>query len=246
MNASIFTRPVVALFVLAALPATAHAQIRIDDLLKGMPRQPSGGSVGDVRIGEGLKEALKVGTRNAVNVTGRVDGFFKNQAIKIVLPDRLRTLDQGLRMIGFGRDVDDLVLGMNRAAERAAPFAREIFFDAIGQMTIDDARRILGGADNAATRYFRDRTSAKLTTAFTPIVGRSMKDVGVSRQYDEILDRARGIPFFRVDDYDLDRYVVGKALDGLFHVVGAEERKIRRDPAARVTDVLRDVFGNAR
>lgn len=240
----ILARVLATLLLVGVIAATAHAQIRIDELLKGVPRQPSGGSVGDVRIGEGLKEALKVGTRNAVDVTGRVDGFFKNQAIKILLPERLRNLDQGLRMIGFGREVDELVVGMNRAAERAAPFAREIFFDAIGQMTIDDARRILGGADNAATQYFRDKTSAKLTTAFTPIVEQSMKDVGVSRQYDALLDRARGIPFFRVDDYDLDRYVVGKALDGLFHVVGEEERKIRRDPAARVTDVLRDVFGS--
>lgn len=135
---------------------------------------------------------------------------------------------------------------MNRAAERAAPGAREIFVTAIGQMTIDDARRILGGAETAATEYFRGKTSTRLTKAFTPIVERAMNEVGVSRQYGDLLEQARGIPFFHAEEYDLNRYVVGKALDGLFHVLGEEERKIRRDPAARVTDLLREVFGSPR
>ena len=223
---------------------SASAQIKIEDLFKRVPQL--GGGLGDVRIGEGLKEALKVGTSNTVDFTGRVDGFLKNQAIKILMPDKLRNLESGLRAVGFGGQVDELVVGMNRAAERAAPSARDIFFDAIGQMTIDDARKILGGADTAATQYFRDKTSGKLTTAFTPVVERAMSEVGVSRQYNDLLDRARAIPFFRADDYDLNHYVVGRSLDGLFHVLGDEEKKIRRDPAARTTDLLREVFGSAR
>lgn len=238
---------VVALVVFAAGAAPAPAQIRIEDLLKGLPQQKPGGSgLGDVRIGEGLKEALKVGTQNTVKLTGRVDGFLANQAIKILLPERLRNLETGLRTVGFGREVDELVVGMNRAAERAAPFAREIFFGAIGEMTIDDARKILGGAETAVTEYFRDKTSGKLTTAFTPVVERAMNEVGVSRQYGDQLDRARMIPFFRADEYDLNHYVVGKSLDGLFHVLGDEEKKIRRDPAARTTDLLREVFSARR
>jgi hypothetical protein len=229
--------------LLVVLATPASAQIRLDELLKGLPQQPGSGGLGDARIGEGLKEALRVGTQNAVAVTGRLDGYFANRAIKILMPERLRNLESGLRTIGFGPQVDELVLGMNRAAERAAPFARDIFVDAIGQMTIDDARRILGGADTAATDYFRDRTTGKLTTAFAPIVERAMNEVGVSRQYNQMLEQARAIPFFRTEQYDLNRYVVGKALEGLFHVVGEEERKIRRDPAARVSDLLRDVFG---
>jgi hypothetical protein len=236
-----------ALVLVTAGVAPAGAQIKIEDLLKGLPQQKPGGSgLGDVRIGEGLKEALKVGTQNTVKLTGRVDGFLANQAIKILLPEKLRNLETGLRTVGFGFQVDELVVGMNRAAERAAPSARTIFFDAIGKMTIDDARKILGGAETAVTAYFRDKTSAPLTTAFTPIVERAMKDVGVSRQYAELLDRARAIPFFRTDDYDLNHYVVGKSLDGLFHVLGDEEKKIRRDPAARTTDLLREVFGAKR
>ena len=235
---------VVVLTCLVAVATPACAQVRIEDFLKGWPQQrPGTGAVGDVRIGEGLKEALRIGTQNAVAATGRLDGYFANRAIKILMPERLRNLEVGLRSIGFGAQADELVRGMNRAAERAAPFAREIFVDAIGRMTIDDARRILGGPDTAATDYFRDKTTTKLTTAFAPIVDRAMNEVGVSRQYSQILDQARAIPFFRAEDYDLNRYVVGKALDGLFHVVGEEERKIRRDPAARVTDLLREVFG---
>jgi hypothetical protein len=229
---------------LLALAGPADAQVRIEDLIKDWPQQQrSGRGLGEVRIGEGLKEALRVGTQNAVALTGRLDGYFANRAIKILMPERLRNLETGLRSIGLGAQVDELVLGMNRAAERAAPYARDIFFDAIGEMTIDDARRILGGPDTAATDYFRGKTTGPLTTAFTPVVERAMNEVGVSRQYNQILDQARAIPFFRTEDYDLNRYVVDKALAGLFHVVGEEERKIRRDPAARVTDILRDVFG---
>jgi uncharacterized protein DUF4197 len=233
-----------ALTIVATTATIAVAQINIEELLKG-GSQPRGG-LGDVRIGEGLKEALRVGTEKTVKLTGRTDGFFKNQAIKILLPERLRALEQGLRTLGFGAKVDELVLGMNRAAERAAPAAKAIFFDAIGQMTIDDARRILSGADTAATQYFRDKTTGKLTTAFTPVVERAMRDVGVSRQYGELLNEARVIPFLRVEDYDLNHYVVGKSLDGLFHVLGDEEKKIRQDPSARVTDLLREVFGGAK
>jgi hypothetical protein len=202
----------------------------------------SGEGLGDARIGQGLKEALRVGTENAVNLTGRVDGYFANQAIKILLPERLKSLEQGLRLIGQGDRVDELVLGMNRAAERSAPFAREIFVDAIGEMSIDDARKILSGPDTAATDYFKGKTTTKLTAAFQPVVERSMNEVGVARQYKDLLAQAQAIPFFRPEDYDLNRYVVGKSLDGLFHVVGDEERKIRTNPSARTTELLREVF----
>jgi hypothetical protein len=109
-------------------------------------------------------------------------------------------------------------------------------------MTIDDARRVLGGGETAATDYFRTKTTDRLTAAFRPVVEQAMGEVGVTRQYRELLGRARGIPFLSVEDYDIDRYVVGKSLDGLFHVVAEEERKIRTDPSARVTDLLREVF----
>jgi hypothetical protein len=238
---AISRRTVLAVVAFAAsTPTTAGAQL--DQLLRGLPGSP-GTSASDTRIADGLKEALRIGTAQAVSLTGRVDGYFANQAIRILMPERLRTLESGLRTLGFGAQVDELVLGMNRAAERAAPHAREIFVESISAMTIDDARRILGGAETAATDYFKTKTTPRLTQSFTPIVERSMAEVGVARQYEALRTQAKAIPFFRAEDYDLNQYVVGKGLDGLFFMVGEEERRIRRDPAARVTDLLRDVFG---
>ena len=241
-----------AVITAVALMGAAPAYAQLDQILKQFPQVPgteqipglpSGSSIGDVKIGQALKQALEVGTANAVTVTGRTDGYFKNHLIKILLPERLKTLESGLRAVGYGPQVDELVLGMNRAAERAAPQAKQIFWDAIGGMTIEDARTILNGSDTAATQYFRAKTSDSLATAFRPIVERSMSQVGVTRQYKELLGRAQSIPFLNTEPYDLDHYVVGKALDGLFLVVGDEEKKIRTNPSARVTDLLREVFG---
>lgn len=235
-----------AVFVVSALALliAAPALAQLDQLLKELETltRPTTGAVGEVKIGAALKQALQVGTENAVKLTGRTDGYFTNQAIKILMPERLRTLERGLRTVGYGSEVDQLVLSMNRAAERAAPSAKSIFWDAIGGMTIEDAQRILGGTATAATDYFKSKTSASLTSAFRPIVDQAMNEVGTTRQYNDLLGRAKAIPFLRTEDYDLDHYVVGKALDGLFHVVGEEERKIRTDPAARVTDLLKEVF----
>ena len=230
-----------ALVLLSAVPASAQ----LDQILKEMDTysRPGVGTSPDAKIGAALQQALQVGTENAVKLTGKTDGYFTNKAIKILMPERLRTIERGLRTAGYGSDVDKLVLSMNRAAERAAPEAKKIFWDAIGKMTIDDAQRILNGTPTAATDYFKDKTSASLTLAFRPIVDRAMDEVGTARQYNDLLGQAKAIPFLKTENYDLDRYVVGKALDGLFHVVGDEERKIRTDPAARVTDLLKQVFG---
>ena len=197
---------------------------------------------GDAKIGAALKQALEVGTSHAVQLTGRTDGYFANQAIKILMPESLRSFERGLRAIGYGHQVDELVLGMNRAAERAAPSGKRIFLDAIGDMSFDDVNRIFRGENTAATDYFKTKTSDKLAAAFRPAVDISMGEVGVTQQYRELLGRAQAIPFLKLDSYDLDGYVVGKALDGLFPVVADEERKIRTNPAARTTDLLREVF----
>jgi len=232
---------------LCGVPSSAAAQLGgLDQFLRGLPQAPGTSAAGDVKIGEGLKEALRVGTEHAVDFTGRLDGYFANEAIKILMPPDLERFESSLRAVGFGPQIDELVLGMNRAAERAAPAARSIFLDAIGAMTFEDVRRIFNGGDTAATEYFKSKTTDRLTVAFRPVVERSLDEVGVARQWKDLTAQARMIPFLDVDSYDLDRYVVGKGLDGLFHVVGEEERKIRRDPAARVTDLLKDVFGRAR
>ena len=126
------------------------------------------GGLNDAKIGSGLQEALKIGTENAVLQTGSMDGFFKNQAIKILMPRPLQNIEQPLRLVGYGSPIDEFVLSMNRAAEQAVPFAKEIFWDAIGEMTFDDASKILNGKDTAATDYFKGKTSKKLHGAFRP------------------------------------------------------------------------------
>ena len=223
------------------LPA-AHVSAQLDRLLKGLSQESASADLSDAKIASGLREALRVGTQNAVNLTGKTDGYFLNQAIKILMPEKLHTLDQGLRAFGYGSQVDELVLSMNRAAEQSAPAAKQIFGNAIAAMSFEDARKILKGPETAATDYFKIKTTDQLTTAFRPTVERSMSKVGVTRQYQELLGLAKAIPFLKAESYDLNTYVVGKALDGLFHVVADEERKIRTNPTARVTDLLKEVF----
>jgi len=238
------TRPTLMVMVAAALAlglAASPARAQLDRLLQGLGVGSS--SLSDAKIGEGLKEALKVGTENTVNLTGKTDGFFANQAIKILMPEKLRTVETGLRAVGYGPKVDEFVLSMNRAAERAAPAARGIFSDALGAMTFDDARKIWSGPDNAATEYFRSKTSGKLTTAFTPVVDKAMGETGVTRQYKELMGRVESIPFMKSESFDIDHYVVDKSLGGLFHVLGEQEKQIRTNPTARTTDLLKEVFG---
>jgi len=235
-----FVRTITAMMIvlLTALPASAQ----LDQILKGLGIGQKSG-LSDVKIGSGLKEALKIGTQNAVNLTGRLDGYFVNQAIKILMPEKLQTMEKGLRAVGLGPQVDEFILSMNRAAERAAPAAKSIFWDAIGEMTFEDARKILAGSDTAATDYFKAKTTDKLTGAFKPSVDQAMNEVGVTRQYKELVGQFQSIPFMKSESLDIDHYVVTKALGGLFYVVGEEEKKIRTNPAARVTDLLKEVFG---
>jgi hypothetical protein len=228
--------------VLALFATPAWAQL--DQVLKGLGIGQQGSGLSDVKVGAGLKEALQVATEKSVSLTGRTNGYFGNEAIKILMPEKLKTVEQGLRVVGYGPKVDEFVLSMNRAAEKAAPAAKKIFWDAIGAMTFDDAQKILGGGDTAATDFFKRTTSDKLTATFKPVVDRTMGEVGVVRKYKELMGRFEAIPFAQSQTFDVDDYVVGKALDGLFHVVGEQERQIRTNPAARTTALLKEVFAS--
>lgn len=197
----------------------------------------------DPRIADGLKEALRVGAENAVNLTGRLDGYFAHTVIKILLPEPIKKVERALRIAGFGKKLDELVLGMNRAAETAAPYARDIFGKAIREITFSDAQKLLKGSDTAVTDFFRDKTTPELTVLFKPPVTKVMGDLGVTRQFTQFFAQASKIPFLKMEKLDLEDYVVDRALFGLFYVLGQEETKIRRDPAARVTAILREVFG---
>jgi hypothetical protein len=159
------------------------------------------------------------------------------------MPEKLRTFEKGLRAVGYGPKVDEFIQSMNRAAEKSAPFAKQIFWDAIGKMTFEDVRKILSGHETAATDYFKEKTSDPLTAVFKPVVDKAMNEVGVTRQYKDLVGRYENIPFVKKESFDLDQYVVTKALDGLFYMVGEEEKKIRKNPAARTTDLLKEVFG---
>lgn len=194
---------------------------------------------------DGLKEALKIGTENAVKLVSQEDGFYKNDLIKILLPEKLQKAEDILKKAGFEAVVDEFELSMNRAAEKAAVSAASLFGDAITQMTIDDALKILNGKENEATLYFQEKTGAALTTAFQPIIQTAMDDVGVTNAYQSLQKQVTSaIPLGvgNLFDIDLSAYVTEKALDGLFTMLAAEEKKIREDPQARVTDLLKKVF----
>jgi hypothetical protein len=222
---------------LLAMPAFAQ----LDKILGGIGKAAPGG--GDTKIASGLKEALSIGTTNAVKLTGTTDGFFGNSLIKILLPPKLKTAEKGLRMMGAGPQLDQFVLGMNRAAEKAVPEASKYFQQAILSMTISDARGILSGGDTAATDFFKAKTSDQLTTAFRPYVEEAMGQLEVTRQFDALVGNLKRIPFMKADSLNINDYVVQQAINGIFVMVGQEEKKIRQDPAAQVTSLLRDVFG---
>jgi RNA binding exosome subunit len=219
-----------------------------DDLLKELPGIKSGvsqsGPDQDTTI-SGLKEALAIGTENAIKAVSKTDGYFGNSMVKILLPEKLRKVADLVAKLGFQKQVDELNLSMNRAAEAAAPKATALFVDAVKAMTFEDARKILQGGDTAATEYFRDKTSKKLYDEFKPVVVENMNKVGVAKAYKAMMSPAENIPLIPRESVDLDHYVTDKALEGLFLMVGEEEKKIRTNPAARVTDLLKTVFGKS-
>lgn len=221
----------------------AHAQLEQLEKNLGLG---SASKLSDSKVASGLKEALKVGAENSVKLTGKTDGYFKNEAIKILMPSNLRPLEHGLRAVGLGPKIDSFVLSMNRSAEAAAPAARKIFTDAILEMTFDDARRILSGGDTAATDYFKAKTTNRLTTAFRPFVEKTMNENGVMKQYKGLTEQYESIPFAKNQTFDVNKYVVEKALDGLFYELADQERQIRKNPAARTTSLLKEVFGESR
>ncbi len=226
--------------LLLAVGMTMPANAQFDKIIQGLGGR---GAPSDSKTASGLKEALQIGTDKAVDLTGTTDGFFKNEAIKILLPEKLRTAEKGLRMAGMGGKIDEFVLSMNRAAEKASPAARSIFKDALMQMTFTDAQKILTGGNTSATEYFKSKTSERMTAAFKPTVESAMDETGVQKQYKQLAGGMPSLPFGNSQSFDITNYVVGKALDGLFHMLGEQEKQIRTNPAARITPLLKEVFG---
>jgi hypothetical protein len=229
--------------LLGILIQSAYAAEKSGNVLTGILDAFKGQKLSDSKIIDGLKQALEIGTANAVKTVSKVDGFYKNPQIKIPLPETVQKAESVLRAVGYGPKIDELSLSMNRAAEKAAPKAKALFWDAVKAMTFEDARQILKGSDDAATRYFEGKTRDQLQQLFTPIVHKAMDQVGVTRTYQQLYAKVNSIPYVDRLNLDLDAYVTGKALDGLFYMVAEEEQKIRKDPAAQVTQLLKEVFG---
>jgi hypothetical protein len=222
------------------LSLTSQAQLKLKDLV---PKKTSG--LTQQEAGQGIKEALLQGVTTAVLNLNRTDGFYGSEFYKMLMPPDAKKVEKTVRDLGMGAKVDEAILAINRGAEEAAGLAKPIFTDAIRDMTLQDALAIIKGDKDAATKYFREKTHAKLVIAFTPSVKSSLDKTNATRYYTDIINTYNKLPTtFKKANPDLTSYVVGKALDALFDQVAKEEANIRSNPAARVTDILKKVFGN--
>jgi hypothetical protein len=205
----------------------------------------SSGPLSENEILGGLREALAQGTTRAINQLGHTDGFWQNLAVRVPLPESLARGEKVMRRVGLGPRLDEFHLTLNRAAERAVPDVADIFGNAVRQLTIADARSILMGADDAATQFFRRTAGATLHERVLPIVERATQGVGVTSQYKKLVaNYGPVLQMAGVHDTDLDAFVTDKALDGLFLMIADEEKRIRENPVARTTEILRRVFGS--
>jgi hypothetical protein len=208
--------------------------------------QEETGQLSENEIANGLKEALKVGIGNGSSQASQIDGYLKNEFIKVVFPPDAQKVEQKLRQIGLGNEVDKFITSLNRAAEDAAKKSKPIFVKAITSMTITDAVGILKGSDNAATEYLQRTTNQELYTTFFPVVDSTLNINQATRYYSDLVNTYNKLPFVQKVNPDLKQYATQKAMDGLYYLIAQEEKKIRQDPAARVNDILRRVFGQAR
>ena len=219
------------------------AQIKLPKILT-KKTTTTGSGVTENEAGSGIKEALLQGITTAVLNLNKTDGFFGNELYKMLLPPDAVKAEKTLRSIGMGAQVDKAILSINRGAEDAVAFAKPIFIDAIKEMTLKDALKILQGGADAATNYFKDKTKQKLITAFTPSVKTSLDKVNATKYYSDVVTTYNKLPTtFKKADPNLTDYVVGKAVDALFDQVAKEEANIRANPLARGTDILKKVFG---
>ena len=228
----------------ACVVTATHAQTP-SEILKGITgskKNNKNSSLSTDEVVNGLKEALNKGVTNGTSKLSAVDGFFKDAVIKILMPPDAEKVERTLRSIGLGKQVDDAILSMNRAAEDAAKNAAPIFLNAIKQMSIGDAWSILNGSDTAATKYLREKTTASLTQAFKPVIDQSLEKTGATKYWNTVFTSYNKVAFKKINP-DLSAYVTDKAMSGIFYEVGQEEMQIRKDPLARTSDLLKKVFG---
>lgn len=218
--------------VLPALAAPARAQ--------GLA------GISNLDASRGLKAALEKGATVAVDLLGRTDGFLGNPQVRIPLPKALQDASRLLSAVGLRRHLETLEVTMNRAAEDAVPMAKNLLVDAVRTMSVDDAKKILRGGETSVTDFFAGKTRQPLTESFLPVVHRSTSRVGLVAQYESVSQRAQGLGLYKPEDATVDHYVTRKALDGLYFMIGEEEKKIRRDPVGTGSALLQKVFGAMR
>jgi len=194
----------------------------------------------------GLKQALNDGSAAAIARLGVENGYFANPNVKIPLPPSLQRVERGLRAFGMRRQTDELVLTMNRAAEAAVPEAKQLLVDAVKTMSVQDAKGILGGGDTAATEYFRRSTRSQLVQRFLPIVKQATDRVGLAQQYNALAGQGVALGLVKEDQASIESYVTQKALDGLYFMIGEQEKAFRRDPVGATSSIVRKVFGAIR
>jgi hypothetical protein len=191
----------------------------------------------------GLRQALTQGANQAVSSLGKKDGFFLNDQVRIPLPPRLAKAEKVMRMAGMGAQADDLILAMNRAAEAAVPEAKPLLLDAVKSMSVDDAKKILTGGDDSVTRFFKAKTSDALMLKFTPIVQKYTANVNLAKKYNQVAGAGLQLGLLRKEDADLDSYVAHSALDGVYKIIGQEEKAIRANPAKAIGTLAKKVLG---
>ncbi|KQT12428.1 DUF4197 domain-containing protein [Ramlibacter sp. Leaf400] len=212
--------------------------------LLARPAHASGlASLSDADASRGLKTALEQGALTAVRLLGVQDGFLGNPRVRIPLPSALQDASKLLKAMGQGRQVEELEVAINRAAENAVPLAKNLLVNAVRTMSVTDAKNILTGGDTSVTAFFADRTRAPLGTQFLPVVKQATSKVGLAAKYDRLAGKAAGFGLLKQEDASIDHYVTRKALDGLYLVIGEEEKKLRSNPVAAGSDILRKVFG---
>lgn len=237
-----------------AMPARGQ---NLQDILEGLARQQGqqgqsakGGQglagISDLDANRGLKTALETGALAAVKLLGRPDGFLANPQVHIPLPKAMQDAARLMRSIGMGKQLDDLELSLNRAAESAVPMAKNLLVDAVRTISVDDAKKILTGGDTSVTRFFADKTRTPLGGTFLPVVHQATSKVGLVQKYDKVTSKAQGMGLYKPEDPSVDHYVTRKALDGLYFMIGEEEKKIRRDPVGTGSAILQKVFGAMR
>lgn len=208
-----------------------------------LPAQAALADISNADAVSGLKQALTDGSAAAVNLLGRENGYLGNAKVKIPLPPSLQKIESGLRLMGMKKQADELVLSMNRAAEAAAPEARQLLVDAVKKMSVQDAKGILTGGDTAATEYFQRTTQAQLAQRFLPIVKQATDRVGLARQYNSLAGQGAQLGLIKKDDASIESYVTRKALDGLYLMIAEQEKSFRQNPVGATSNIVRKVFG---